>query len=214
MADTGSDVLKATKAAASSPHPALSIPIGHPVVGLLRPVATRPEWIWPADVRALTEWRNRFVHAFLTEFVATEQRTARWLAESVGPDDSRILFMVEDLGGRTVGHAGLAFIDWETGSAELDAFVRGAEGPAGLLARALETIWRWGRAALGLSSLVLRVRSDNSAVAYFERRGFREIRRVPLRREQLADGARWVEDPSLTETDVSLVYMELEEDVG
>jgi RimJ/RimL family protein N-acetyltransferase len=211
LADVGRDVLRAVKASASHPQPALCLPVGEPGIALLRPVVTRPGETSPADVHALTAWRNRFVHAFLSEFVATEQRTERWLAETVGPDDSRLLFMVDDLAGRTSGYMGLAFIDWETGYAEADAVVRGADAPAGLFTRALHTMWRWARTALGLSRFAVRVRSDNPATSFFEKAGFRERQRVPLRCEQVADGVQWVEDPSSAGGDPGLVYMELEQ---
>ncbi len=86
----------AAKAAASYPQPAMSLPVGSPVIGSMRPVVTMPGAIPPSDVEKLTQWRNRFVDAFLTEFVASEARTQRCLSESVGPDDGRILFMVDD----------------------------------------------------------------------------------------------------------------------
>ena len=205
-------MLRAAKASASSPHPALCLPVGSPVTALLRPVVTRPGAIAPGDLSALTEWRNRFVSSFLSEFQADEQRTERWLVQSVGPDDTRILFMVEDPARRTIGYIGLAFIDWDAGRAEADAVVRGAEAPPGLFARALATMWSWGRNALGLSTLGVRVRSDNAALAFYYKAGFRETRRVPLRREERPDEVRWVEDPSLPPGGLSLVHMSLEQD--
>jgi RimJ/RimL family protein N-acetyltransferase len=214
MTRTEVERLGAAKAAASSEQPALSLPVGRPVEGLLRPVVTRPGATSPADVRLITEWRNRFVQAFLHEFVATDERTERWLVRSVGPDDTRILFMLEDAQGSTVGHMGLAFIDWGASSAEVDAVVRGGDAPAGLVSRALDTMWRWGRGALGLSRLGVRVRSDNSALAFYEKAGFRERRRVPLRRHALEREVRWVEDPSVADSGLSLVYLELVEHGG
>jgi RimJ/RimL family protein N-acetyltransferase len=193
-------------------QPTLSLPVGQPVLGLLRPVVTRPGEISPADVRALTDWRNRHVGSFLTEFVATQERTERWLVDSVGPDDTRILFMVEDAARRTVGYMGLAYIDWEAGYAEFDAIVRGAEAPSGLMSRSIRTMWSWGRAALGLKQLGGRVRSDNPALAFFVRLGVREHARVPLRREEEDGETRWVEDPSLPAGEPSLVHMELLDD--
>jgi hypothetical protein len=109
---------------------------------------------------------------------------------------------------------GLAYIDWETRHAEFDAIVRGAEAPPGLMSRSIRTMWAWGRSALGLEKLCGRVRSDNPALAFFERMGVREHRRVPLRREQVGDGVRWVEDPSLEPGEPSLVHLELLEEDG
>ena len=214
MTSAGRDLLQAAKASAAPGQPTLSLVVGRPMMGLLRPVSTHPGRTSPADVRALTDWRNRHVRSFLTEFVATEERTERWLVESVGPDDTRILFMVEDAAGRTVGYMGLAFIDWETGYAEFDAIVRGAESPPGLMSRSIRTMWSWGRSALGLERLCGRVRSDNPALAFFEKLGVSEHGRVPLRREQAGGEVRWVEDPSMEAGGPSLVHLELEDDGG
>jgi RimJ/RimL family protein N-acetyltransferase len=214
MTTNGRVLIQAAKALAGPEQPTLSLPVGLPTIGLLRPVVTRRGETSPADVRALTDWRNRHVKSFLTEFVATEERTERWLVEVVGPDDTRILFMVEDGSGRTIGYMGLAFIDWEAGSAEVDAIVRGAKAPPDLMSRSILTMWSWGRSVLGLERLCGRVRSDNPALAFFEKVGIRNGTRVPLRREQAGDEVRWVEDPSLPPGDPSLVYIELKDNGG
>jgi hypothetical protein len=75
-------------------------------------------------------------------------------------------------------------------------------------------MWLWARTALGLTTLAVRVRSDNPAVAFYEKAGFRATQRVPLRREERADETRWVEDPSLEGAALTLVHMELEADGG
>src|SRR6266536_841028 len=95
----GRELLIALKASTGAQGPVLSIPVGIPVEAILRPVATRRGSLKSNDVRVLTEWRNRFVRAFLTEFQADESRTEKWLTDSVGPDDTRILFMVDSLSG-------------------------------------------------------------------------------------------------------------------
>lgn len=155
----------------------------------------------------LTEWRNRFVQAFLTEFEATESRTARWLAEVVGPREGKILFMVDDLNGRTFGYMGLDYIDWEQAYGEADAIVRGAEAAPGTMKRALQTLLSWARGQLGLRELGVRVRSDNTALEFYRKVGFHEMRRVPLRRLEEPQMIRWVEDASLESSKVHLVHM-------
>jgi RimJ/RimL family protein N-acetyltransferase len=159
------------------------------------------------DVRVLTEWRNQSVQSFLTEFHATENRTARWLTDTVGPDDTRILFMIDDARGRTFGYMGLAFIDWPHGSAESDAVVRGATAAPGTMTRALRTMLQWAQVQLGLRTFGVRVRSDNTALAFYRKFGFCEVRRVPLRKVECADVVRWVEDPSLPPVEPKLVHM-------
>src|ERR1051325_10916416 len=137
----GRMLLKAVKDGARPDGPLLCIPVNRPIQALLRPVATRKEFLNRQDLSLLTEWRNRFVHSFLTEFQADENRTARWLTEMVRSDDTRILFMVDDaLSGRTFGYMGLAFIDWANGSGEADAIVRGAAAGPGQMKSALQTM--------------------------------------------------------------------------
>ena len=120
----GRDLLNSVKAAASE-QPCLGIPVGKPIRAFLRPVITAGADENSEDVYRLSIWRNKFVTAFLTEFEATPERTARWLREGIAKDDSRILFMVDDLEGNTFGYIGLAFIDWDKSAGEADSVVRG-----------------------------------------------------------------------------------------
>ena len=64
---------------------AMRLPVGDPARAWLRPAGSDA-----ADAMRLTEWRNRFVRAFLTEFEATEERTAHWLKESVAPEATKV----------------------------------------------------------------------------------------------------------------------------
>jgi len=207
----GRALLRALKRAAGGADPAPCLPVGNPVLALLRPVGVRRERIHPADVTALTEWRNRFPQSFLTEFEATEARTLTWLTEAVAEDDGKILFMADGLDRRTFGYLGLDAIDWERGTGEADAVVRGGDGPAGAMALGLTALLRWARGGLGLSEITVRVLADNPALAFYGRVGFVEQRRVALRREVRGPGeVAWVEDASLTAPERSLVYLQWE----
>lgn len=208
-ASSGRTLLRTLKEFATPHGPSLSLPVGSPVEAVLRPVSTQSGHLNANDVRVLTEWRNRFVHAFLTEFEGNENRTANWLTKMVGPDDTRILFMVDDAGGRTIGYMGLAFIDWQNNTGEADAIVRGGEAPPGLMNKAMQTMLDWARAQLGLRTLGVRVRSDNRAVSFYRRFGFKEISRVPLRRAERDGMICWIEDDSLPSGEPALVHMVL-----
>jgi RimJ/RimL family protein N-acetyltransferase len=202
----GQELLLSLKANATATAPCLCIPVGLPVEAVLRPVATAPGRLNANDVRVLTEWRNRFVNSFLTEFAATEPRTERWLTEVVGPDPTRILFMLDDARGETVGYLGLAFIDWKELTGEADAIVRGAEAAPGVMARAMFTLLAWARGQLGLKSVGARVRSDNPALNFFLKFST-ETKRVHLRRIEEPGMVRWVEDETLVNAPASLVYI-------
>jgi RimJ/RimL family protein N-acetyltransferase len=202
----GRELLITLKANATANAPYLCIPVGLPVEAVLRPVATAAGRVDAGDVHVLTDWRNRFVSSFLTEFVATEPRTEQWLTEVVGPDPTRILFMLDDALGATVGYLGLAFIDWDNLTGEADAIVRGADTAPGVMARAMFTLLDWAREQLGLKSVGARVRSDNPALRFFLKFAT-ETKRVPLRAVQEPDMIRWVEDETLVDAPISLVYI-------
>lgn len=202
----GQELLQVLKANAQANPPCLSIPVGLPVEAVLRPVATVAGRLNGDDVRVLTEWRNRFVKSFLTQFEATENRTEKWLTDVVGPDPTRILFMLDDAQGHTVGYLGLAFIEWEQQTGEADAIVRGAEVAPGVMAKALFTLLDWAYQQLGLNSLGARVRSDNPALPFFLKIST-ETRRVPLRRIEEPGMIRWVEDETLSTSSAALVYV-------
>ena len=160
-----------------------------------------------ADVESLTDWRNRHVRSFLTEFDATVPRTRNWLTTMVDRDDSRLLFMLEDRdSGLVIGYLGLAFIDWHAGRAEADSVVRGAEGHAGAMSCALSGLLRWARSELGLISFGVRVLADNPALSFYVKQGFRESRRASLARVVRQGEIAWqeIDGPG----DRELVYME------
>lgn len=207
---SGRDLLAALKATAGAAGPGLVIPVGSPLEATLRPVATSEKLLNAKDVQALTDWRNRYVNAFLSEFEATPGRTARWLVDVVRVNSGKILFMADDLSGETWGYMGLDYIDWDRGYGEADAIVRGGDAVPGRTKRALQALLAWGRGHLGLRELGVRVRSDNPAVAFYRKGSFREVRRVPLRRVAEPGGARWVEDPSLQSAPIHLVHMRWE----
>lgn len=186
----------------------LVLPVGLPVEALLRPIATDRDRINRQDAELLSEWRNRFVTSFLTEFVSHQERTAHWLATAVAGDPGKILFMLDTLEGRSVGHLGLGFIDWEKGYVEADAIVRGGLARKGLMKAALQALLYWAHHSLGLTEAWVRVRSDNPAVAFYRKTGFVEQQRIALSASQADDGQiTWVEDAAAGSGAPALVYM-------
>lgn len=206
----GQTLLRALKDSTRAGVSALVLPVGAPVRALLRPIATLPGATDAVDVRLLSEWRNRHVKSFLTEFVADDARTAAWLGAVVHADGGKMLFMLDDLDGQRLGHLGLGFIDWQAHYGEADAIVSGGLSPPGLMKLALRTLLRWAGDQLGLQTLAVRVRSDNPAVAFYEKVGFREFKRVPLAVRHDAGFTEWTEDPALAASPASLVHMRYE----
>ena len=211
-AGAGRALLMSLKATAGAPGAKTVLSVGYPPKALLRPVATNPEWLNAEDIRLLGEWRNRHVSSFLTEFEATPTRTARWLVDTVGPADNKILFMLDLPDGITIGHVGIGFIDWTHGYGEADAIVRGGDAPKGLMAEALLQALSWAKHSLDLTRIGVRVRSDNPALSFYMKLGFIEVKRVALRMWHDADMIRWSEEPAAKDSGTYLVHMILRDD--
>ena len=207
---SGRKLLEALKRSAGGPGPELGLVVGSPPQSILRPIATRRERLNQSDVRVLTEWRNQFVTSFLTEFQAIEERTADWLVTFVGPNPNKILFMVDDAVGNTFGYMGLDLIDWEDHTGEVDAIVRGGTAPRGAMAAALTALIQWARVQLELDQIYVRVRSDNSALHFYEKIGFEEFRRVALIRRQKQNEIHWEEDETSEIDSPCLVHLRYE----
>jgi len=204
----GQSIFRYFKESAGKPGATVCLSVGQPPLALLRPVATDPRFVNKRDVEALTNWRNKYVGVFLTEFNATPEQTAQWLTKMVGPDETRILFMIDDLSGRTFGYMGIAFIDWAKQYVEADAIVRGESAPPGAMTACLKALLGWAKNSHGLPNIHVRVRSDNPAVEFYRKLGFREEKRVSLRKTSQPGKIVWVEESG--PSPVQLVHMTLD----
>jgi RimJ/RimL family protein N-acetyltransferase len=207
--DAGKRLVAALKATAMSGMPSLVLQVDHPVGAVLRPIPTVEGHLDTLDVDLLTVWRNRHVKSFLTEFIATRDRTATWLTQHVHANEGKLLFMVETPDGNRVGHIGLGFVDWTTGYGEADAIVSGGASPKGLMKASLLVLMQWSRDVLGLNNLAVRVRSANPALEFYRRVGFQEVKRVPIVAHTVVDGTHWTESPQSDDRSVTLVHMRL-----
>ena len=203
----GPELIQALKFSAGGTGPQFCLPVGKPAFAWMRPVAMQSARQSKQDVELLTKWRNANVGAFLTEFVATQARTSAWLAGEFARDDSRILFMLDDDSGETVGYMGLAYIDWSSGYGEADSIVKGVPTRKGLATVALTTLIDWAKGSLGLSTIGVRVRSDNPALGFYLKLGFVELRRNAMVRTESCGQVSWHEDTEITSSSPSLVHM-------
>lgn len=187
------------------------INIGSPVQAILRPVSTHVDHLNQEDIKRLTNWRNLNKNAFLTEFIATDDQTKKWLVNYVGPNPCKILFMVDTVEGVTVGYMGIDYIDEANSYAEADAIVRGIEIRKGLMKTALQALLNWTRYQLGIKNIGVRVLSDNKALNFYNKVGFTEIKRIPLSKNIVEEKIIWVEDINNHNPLRHLVYMKYSE---
>lgn len=160
-----------------------AIPVGD--AGFLLPVANlhlNDEGL----IRKLAEWRNANVSVYPTQFVATPESTRAWLEGRLLAVPDRMLFLVVDSCGKTIGHMGFNSCLNDACLFEIDNVVRGeSAGLKGLFSKAITALMEWARTTLNVDGFFLRVMDDNHhAIRFYENNGFVEEDRIPLAREE------------------------------
>lgn len=187
--------LRQLKAGPNSEPGFLRTPIEGGGVLVLRPLLGGASGVTGRDIDLITAWRHRHRESFLTWFTPTAEGTRRWLQDIHDADD-RLIFMAE-ADGVPFGHIGVRSFDFHARTCEVDSVARGRDDvlPGGMT-EALRLLLNWLFGPLHCAEAFVRVFADNpSAVALYERCGFRLVRTVPL--EAVTEGAivRWVEQP-------------------
>ena len=106
---------------------------------------------------------------------------------------------------------GLAQIDWNQRSFELDGIVRGrADAPPGVMTCGVLAMIDWALSYLGLGHPAVRVLAHNThAVAFYRRIGFAESRREALYRVTSDDGSQLTGEATGEAATATLIYMTL-----
>jgi hypothetical protein len=179
-------------------------------IGVLRPVDVALSKL-PEVVEKLTRWRRMFMQYFLTQFPATEERTAAWLEKVVIPSDDRVLFLICDDVGRSVGNFGVCNI--KPNEAELDNLIRGEKVDYPRLIFFAEiAMLSWLYFGVGVDSVILHVFSNNAkTINLHSSVGFSEKQRFHLSRIQEEEEVKYLVNSSGGEP-VDFEYIEMEMD--
>jgi RimJ/RimL family protein N-acetyltransferase len=73
----------------------------------------------------------------------------------------------------------------------------------------MRSLIAWARSELGIERIGVRVLSDNPALGFYVKFGFREVQRVPLVPSHEGDSVAWEPAPGATGAKRELVHMEL-----
>ncbi|MDC3035195.1 DegT/DnrJ/EryC1/StrS family aminotransferase [Prochlorococcus sp. AH-716-P05] len=135
-------------------------------------------------IKLLTNWRNKNVNVYPTQFKATEESTYKWFKDVLLKDESRILFLVLNSYGDINGHIGLAKVDNISTALEIDNVIKGNQlAEKGLFSKALTKLMEWSYEILLVEKIQLRVFSDNEhAINFYSKNFFFLKEKLPLKK--------------------------------
>lgn len=196
----------------TSSSPIIAIYDGNSFIGFLRPISESSLYD-SNEVELLARWRKTHEEWFPAQFKVTIEGTRKWLKESLLDTKGRFLFMIESPSGKPIGHMGLFRFDFTNYACEIDNVIRGERDCPGIMTHALDALIAWTRKTLGVKDFYLEVFSDNKkAINLYSRRGFKEIKRVPLQKVIEKDRVSWVESKGLSPSNIKRYnsYMKLQ----
>lgn len=163
-------------------------------IGYLHPITADFKSTITDCVELLDRWREENPTLSAARFPITHERTEKWITETIIRNDRRIVFMIQALDGRYIGHMGLKEICIEQSSALIDMVVRGVkEIMPGLMGYAMEALVRWGKQELGLEHISVMVLWDNpKGIRFYSRCGFKEEETIPLKKIETENEVNWI----------------------
>lgn len=146
--------------------------------GVLRPV-TVAHLDDQEIVQRLTDWRNRSMEKFLSQFVATPERTRNWMRNVLLKMQGQMLFLV-CVNDQVVGHYGFKNLTFS--EVLLDNALRGERvGHPKLFVWAGQTLVQWLFREAAVQRVYAYVLADNAASIMMNKQiGFGGWRRHPL----------------------------------
>ena len=182
------------------------------IIGYLRPITADFMIAMPNIVSTLSRWRRDNPMAGTGSFEVTDARTQNWVEKFVLKNEKRIIFLIQDLEFRYIGHIGLAEIDTEQNSADIDAVLRGERGISkGIMTYALQAIINWCKIKLGIRNIFLDVFSDNPhAIKFYEKNNFIEVKRIALEQICYENEIKWEINETMNPNEAERCYIRME----
>lgn len=159
------------------------------VAGLLKPITSR-HLECNEIIQKLTVWRNLNMENFLTQFVATPDRTRSWIKNILLKEKGQMLFLIYSQ-NQVIGHYG--FKELTTESVLLDNAMRGEKGgDPKLLVNAGKALLEWLFSRANVAEVRAEVMMENiPSIMLTTRIGFTNRTRHPLKKITINNETKW-----------------------
>ena len=146
-------------------------------------------------IQQLKSWRSENQNAFLRVFNVTIAGTLSWLKKGVLEREDRLLFLVNDIYGETIGHVGISSFNFEKKTCEIDNIVRGkVSSQSKVMESAVKGLLTWIFEKIEPECIELRVFNFNTkALALYYRLGFQLDALYPLEKTAKGDEIEWID---------------------
>ena len=159
-----------------------------------------------------TKWRAENLKWFLTTFVPDNEKSEKWIQDSILDNPGRILFMIY-LNGKKIGQTGLDRYVSEDNSIDVTGTIkdRSVKDPK-VMEYTRKALCKWAFDYLNVSKIIFRVFSDNYRnINLIERCGALTINSIPMKKIVENGHPKWVELKSEKDEDISKRYLNIME---
>lgn len=135
-------------------------------------------------IEQFSTWRSENSFAFFSQFKVTISGTSNWLQSQIINRRDRILFLLIDKYGNSIGHLGFTNSINDKEEMEIDSVLRGVKGvKKGIMSNAVNALINWAQEIIMPRIIFLRVFSDNEkAIKFYKGVGFKIDEKIPLRK--------------------------------
>jgi RimJ/RimL family protein N-acetyltransferase len=158
-------------------------------------------------INKLTDWRNKFMRYFLTQFHATNDRTLNWIENNILNDNTKMLFIIYDKKANPIGNLG--FTKLTNISSEIDNLIKGEESkPNNIIYFAELALINWMFSNLSIREIYGHVFSDNIAPIMIHREvGFEIIEKIKVYKYEINNEVHWkLTDSNPSSSEQKFIY--------
>lgn len=182
------------------------------LIAYLRPITADYRDTIKDCAELVGRWRAENPSISASTFEITKERTEKWLDNLIIGREDRLLFMIQTLDGRFLGHVGYSNFRYDEKTAEIDSILRGVKDEfPGIMTFALQSLLWWGKEELRLEHIELTTGPDNhKAQALYKRCGFIEKKSKAMIKVVKEDEVRWDDapDPDMPDAEAYSLVME------